>query len=233
MNGRINTPRIESAGPADGKDNILRKNGLEHRAFGGCIQEDRTPADRSAVRAGRGQEFHCDSFFADFDSALVNFADERAAHVAGGVGTAAGGAALRVVVGLVADELSEFVMRERHAERGEMMKCKRRERGFDQRDIAVHRTAAHQILRKEMRGIGFRAVHAELVISLLVASGVDGGSHFESLRVDRDVLHAERVQPDRGGEPRRPAADDERVQSLHQKRSTVSPPSTLTTCPVE
>ena len=134
--------------------------------------------------------------------------------------------------------LSEFIMREGDSERDEMMKCERRKSGFHKRNIAVDRTAAHEVFREQGGGIRFGSVHAEFVISLLVAPGIDGGSHLESLRVDGDVLHAERVQPYGGGKPCRSASDNEGVECFHarhrdQKRSMVSPPSTLMTCPVE
>ena len=66
--------------------------------------------------------------------------------------------------------------------------------------------------------VGVGAAHGELVVGLLVASGVDRGAHVEALGHDEHVVDALGPKPDRGGEPRRAAADHQRVDHREAER---------------
>jgi len=237
---RINASRVEGARSPDGKDNILRQNDFQRILFSRfCVDEDCAAAAFFPVLL-HGQQGDGDAFFADFDSAVFHFPDQGDAHVAGGVGPAACRAAFRIVIGLVADILPEGIVRKRDSQRDKMVKRQRRKSRLHQRQISMNRSSVHQVPGEQGGGVGFETVHAEFVIGLLVASRVDGGSHPESLGVDGDRLHAERMEPESRGKTGGSASDDKSVEFSHihsaparQNRSIVSPPSILMTWPVE
>ena len=168
MDLRVDACLVEPAGAAGGKHGIFRLHGLE---FAGVrIDEYGSDGTRPSLI---GQEFHRHAMFIYRNIAAFELGSQRQAHIAGCIGTAARRAALRVMVCLITDVLSERIVRKRHAERRQVSERKRRERRLHQSDVSVNGTAARKVLRHQKRRIGLRAVHAELVVSLLVASRVD------------------------------------------------------------
>ena len=84
------------------------------------------------------------------------------------------------MVGFVSDELPQVVTGERHSEVDKIHKTARGKCRFNQSHVSVTGTVVKVTCGKQFRGIGFRTVDTEFVISLFVASGIDGSSPFES-----------------------------------------------------
>ena len=164
------------------------------------------------------QKFDSDTFFFNGDPTPFDFFNQRNAHVAGSVRTATCRTPFRVMVRLVTDILSQRIVRERDTQCYKVMESQRRHSGFHQCNIAMHGTARRKVARHEYGAVPFFARHAQLVISLLITAGIDGGPHAESLGINGNIFHALRIQTYCGSKAGSTAADDQCIELFHRIR---------------
>ena len=226
VSGRIDARGVEPARAADREHGVLGEVRFE-------LLRLPVPDDRSGRAAVDGDELRSVALLGDLDPGRFHRPDQRETHLARGVRPAARRAPFRVVVGLVADVLAEFVAGERHAEVHEIHEAAHRHRGLDQRHIAVHRAAVEERPAEQRGRIRLGAVDAELVVGLLVAAGVDRSAAVQPFGEQQHIVHAERLEPERRRESRRAGADHQCVDRPFHSRPISMPPSTLITCPVE
>ena len=219
MNRRINAVFKETAGSADGKNNIFRKHSFQ---ISGVICKDGS-ADKIVIRF---QQFDGDPVFRNFDRPPLHFCDQRTAHLPGSVWTTTGRTAPGIVISLVPGKLSEFIVRERDPQIGKMRKRHRGKSCFRQCQIAMNCPAPGKILRHEIRGIRFTAVHSQFIISLFIAAGIDGCAEGKPLCINGKIPDAEGVEPNRHSQTGGSAADHEGMDLSAGNRNILH----LTTC---
>ena len=144
---------------------------------------------------------------------LPNPALKRLGHIFGGQRPGTRPAGGGIVVRLIPDKSPDFIRRERHAVLHQTHETAHAVDRLDQRGIAVHPAAGRQFSRHLLRAV--RLCKGELVIGLLIAPGVPGGSALDALRHHCDIFHAEFCEPVGGGKTRRAAPDDDNPVLLH------------------
>ena len=77
----------------------------------------------------------------------------------------------------------------------------------------MHTAAGEEIRRQLRHGIGLVGGEGELVIGLLVASGIAGSARLDILRSEDQIVHAKIVQPIRRRPARGAGADDNGVRT--------------------
>ena len=121
-----------------------------------------------------------------------------------------------------------------NAQIAEVKKSPCRECRFHQCDVTVDGSPCHIGLCKVGRGVGFGAIHTQFVIGLLVASGVDGGSHLHPFGDDKNILDAFTVKPERSTQAGCSGTDDESIyMTLFHSLAISMPPPMSMTVPVE
>ena len=92
----------------------------------------------------------------------------------------------------------------------------------------------HVRFGKIRRGIRLRSIHAQFVICLLVAAGVDGGPHLHTFGDDKNIFDPFAVKTERSAQTRCSGADDKSVYMtlFHSLAISIPPPMSITV-PVE
>ena len=115
-------------------------------------------------------------------------------HVVGSLRAGGCGALPRIVVGLVTDVCAEGIVREGDADAAEVEEGGSGAEGFDVGGVAVHHAALEERFGEVHGAVRFGAENAELVVGLLVRTGVVGRAVAKLVHDDGDVLHAELLQ---------------------------------------
>ena len=118
------------------------------------------------------------------------------------------------MVGLVAHVLPVAIVREGYAAADEVIESLGRMLGFAQRDVAVHAAALEQVLRHQPRRVQRSMGQRELVVGLLVRTGLVRCPGAPALRDQHDVTLPMRQELQRRIQRGGPAADDQRVRGM-------------------
>ncbi len=221
MRRRVDAGFIQPPRPADGQDDVFRAIGRQR-----AIRPDDDHAARAfGIARAHGEQLHDTLTLAHRNAQFLHAANQGAAHFARGVRADRRGPLARVVVGLVTHKLPVTVAGKRQTQVDQVHERSRREAGFDQRQIAVHTAAVKIGFGHRQRRIGLSAAHGQFVIGLLVAAGIDRRALVQPFGDNQNIIDAVGAQLQRRVQPRRAAADDQRVNPGNVVHSVTTSPA--------
>ena len=208
----IDAVGVHTSWAAGGPDNVFASN--QRKAVGGVLR-NRVQAKQAANRTAVRQNFD-DLCLVQHRHALgLHGSFQTFGHLLAGVGSHAGGAAARVVVGLVADVLAVAVAGERHAQLDQLQEALGRERGLAQGNITIHAAARKQCVGHLAHAVGVAPGQGQLVVGLFVAAGVAAGSARAVFGDQHNIPLAQLPQAVGGVKARCAAADHGGIAAVH------------------
>ena len=142
----------------------------------------------------------------------LDFLQQAFEHVVGSLWTSRGCALAWIMVGLVSDVCTIRIVREWDADSAEIEEGRSGAEGFDVGRVAVHHAALEKRFGEIHGAVRFAAENAELIVGLLVRTGIVGSAVAKAIYDDGDILHAELLQTQGAFEAGSPRAYDDSVQ---------------------
>ena len=121
------------------------------------------------------------------------------------------------MVGLVADILAIAVPWERYTEFHQLQKALRGERGFTERDVSIDAASGKECFRHLAYTVRVTAGQRQLVIGLLITSGLPAGATDSVFGHQGDIMLSQLPQTIRSIETGSTTADDCRVTAVYAR----------------
>ena len=147
----------------------------------------------------------------DGRSMALDFLQKAFEHVMGSLWACGCCALAWIMVGLVSDVCAEGIVGERDADSAEIEEGRSGAEGFDVGRVAMHHAALEKRFGEVHGAVRFAAENAELVVGLLVRTGIVGRAVAKTIDDDGDILHAELLQTEGAFEAGGPRANDDGV----------------------
>ncbi len=142
----------------------------------------------------------------------LDFLQQTFEHVVGSFWAGGCCALAWIVVGLVADIRAEGIVRKRDADAAEIEEGRSGAEGLDVGRVPMHHAALEERFGEIHGTVRLGSKDTELVVGLLVRTGIVGSAVAKAIYDDGDILHAELLQAERAFKAGGACADDDGVQ---------------------
>ena len=148
------------------------------------------------------------------NTAARHFPFQHFSHHFGRIRAGAGRPGSGIMIRFISDKFAVRTVGKRNAEFHQVVKAPRRKSRLAQRLISIDAAGLEQILRHTADTVRIASRDGQLVVGLLVRSGIPGSSGHPVFRDQRQIAHAKAIKSERSRETGRAASDNYGVQCL-------------------